>query len=1002
MTKVPLNQILQHGLRSASSSWLLTLLVLSGFLFSPASAQVGLPRAAISIPTDGPIATGLQSVEHCATNHNLIVLPPIAFQFGAAEITSNSLAAQAQATKSAPKDSDLWLHAIANGDSLTGKETEKQLTDRVDALLKSIPLASPGVRGLIVEVNEPRTVPDLYAFGLLRLALTAKSINPNSKLAFVFPPGFIDRHGDLVKRLALYADLLGMTYTADWHKDAAWIAEQALNKPVVLKLDSDASATDSSLLAAELAASGISVEVLWSQPTNAMAAVKVCALNSFMQHVIPSNMNRVNSSSAPFKLTVDGKESDEPWWFGSGRSSDLAMVAHINANSNHPKQLTLTGISAAQYEVQWFDPATGIRIPAIEPTGTAPNWTQTLSSTSEYLVISFHKQRGTDSTVYNSVDVNSGVQLSVEEIIARWQKYGEAQKQKLENYVSSSFMNLHFESTNVVSAFDISMQIKRFYDRSGQTELAQTALYVNGVKFNNKYEFPLPQLEPEKVLTPPLELKLNENYAYKLLGTEQINGALCFVVGVEPKVQEVTLYSGKIWIDGTTFREVKQTLSQRGDKSNIVANIETQNYELVADGKGNQFNLLHSISEQQTLNAAGRDFLLQRTILFSGYEINASEFSNSVTAERNSQDPMYRDTDHGLRALKKEGNERVLVEDTKKRISSIVGGAMYEGTFNFPIPIAGLTISDFDYRHTGAQLSTFFAGVLLATDLSKQFGNKYRLSGDLALSAIPGEDRRYTGNTEDTGAEIYAWAESTGVRAAWLATNHLSLTASTYLEYDFFHATSDTSSQYVVPRNGVALLPGLQVRFTDKGYTFTANGTRAQRFAWSQFGCIAAILQPNGCSPPHPLESGYTLYDADVNKDYYFKKFTKGGWDLSYFGGDQQDRFSRYYPSIFSQPNVHGIPSGTDSFDAIAMASVHYGLNVMDIVKIEEMYSYTRARNLEESSHFRKFDGLETRINTPGPFGTLMQSTVSYALDGNIARYNSRWGVLFMIFKPLH
>jgi hypothetical protein len=433
-----------------------------------------------------------------------------------------------------------------------------------------------------------------------------------------------------------------------------------------------------------------------------------------------------------------------------------------------------------------------------------------------------------------------------------------------------------------------------------------------------------------------------------------------------------------------------------------VANIETQNYELVSDGKGNQFNLLHSISEQQTLNAAGRDFLLQRTIQFSGYEINTSQFSNSLVAERNSQDPMYRDTDHGLRALKKEGNERVLVEDTKKRISSIVGGAMYQGTFNFPIPIAGLTISDFDYRHTGAQLSTFYAGVLLATDLSKQFGNKYRLSGDLALSAIPGEDRLYTGNAEDTGAEIYAWAESTGVRAAWLATSHLSLTASTYVEYDFFHAASDTSSQYIVPRNGVAVLPGVQVRFTDKGYTFTANGTRGQRFAWKQFGCVAATLQPNGCSPSHPLESGYTLYDADLNKDYYFKKFTKGGWDLSYFGGDQQDRFSRYYPSIFSQPNVHGIPSGTDSFDAIAMASVHYGFNVMDIIKVEEMYSYTRARNLEESSHFRKFDGLETRVNTPGPFGTLMQSTVSYALDGNIARYNSRWGVLFMIFKPLH
>ena len=1010
MTKAPLTQILQHGLRSTSSRWLSIFLLLPGFLLSPALAQVGLPRAAISVPTDGPVATNLQSIEQCATNHDWIVLPPIPFRLGADASINNSLEEQAAAIRDAPKGSNLWFHVIAKGDSLTGKETEKQLTDQVDVLLKSMPLASSGAHGLIVEVkreikgqvNEPRTAPDLYAFELLRLALTFKSSNQDLKLAFVFPPEFIDRHPDLAKRLALYADLLGLTYTSDWHKDAAWIAEHALNKPLILKLESDASATDSSLLAAELAASGTSVEILWSQPTNAVVAVKVCALNSFMQHIVPDNMLRVDSSSVPFKLTVAGKESDKPLWFGSGQSPDLTMAMQINANSSHPKQITLTGNSAAQYEVQWFDPATGMSIPAIEPTVIANTWTQTLSSTSEYLVISFHRQRDTDSTAYTSVNVKGSADLSVEEIIARWQQYGEAQKRQLENYVSSSFMSLHFESTNVVSAFDVSMQIKRFYDRSGQTELAQTALYVNGVKFNNKYEFPLPQLEPEKVLTPPLELKLNENYAYKLLGTEKIDGALCFVVIVEPKVQDVTLYSGKIWIDGTTFREVKQTLTQRGDRSNIVANVETQNYELIPDGKGHQFNLLRSISEQQTLNAAGRDFLLQRTIQFTGYEINTSQFNNSLAAEHASQDPMYRDTDNGLRTLKKQGNERILVEDSRKRISSLVAGAMYEGTFNFPIPIAGFSIADFDYRHSGAQLSTFYAGVLLATDLSKQFGTKYRLSGDLALSAIPGEERLYTGNTEATGAEVYAWAEDIGVRATWLATTHLSLTATGYLEEDLYHAASDTSSQYVVPRSGIAVIPGAQIRFTDKGYIFTADGSRGQRIAWKQFGCTAASLQLDGCSPAQALESGYTLYDGDLNKDYYFRKFTKGGWDLSYYGGNQLDRFSRYFPSIFSQPNIHGIPSGTDSFDAIAMANAHYGFNVMDVVKFDLLYNYARARNQEESSQFRKFDGLESRVNTPGPFGTLIQSTVSYALDGNIARYNSRWGVLFMIFKPLH
>ena len=97
---------------------------------------------------------------------------------------------------------------------------------------------------------------------------------------------------------------------------------------------------------------------------------------------------------------------------------------------------------------------------------------------------------------------------------------------------------------------------------------------------------------------------------------------------------------GKIWIDGTTFREVKQYLSQRGVKSNVLVNVETQNFELVRDDKGNQFNLLRSISAQQLLNAAGRDFVLQRTVQFSDYVINTPHFSGALAAEHSSDDPM--------------------------------------------------------------------------------------------------------------------------------------------------------------------------------------------------------------------------------------------------------------------------------------------------------------------------------------------------------------------------
>ncbi len=1001
--------------RVAGLGRIAALLLFSGFLLLPLTAEAGLPKAAVSIPPDQDLAAGLKAAEQCEFPGKVIVLPRLSFQFSADESPTSLIEEQSRAVQSMPEGSEFWLHVVVGAGSLTGQESEKQITERVDAFLKLAPLSAPAVRGLIVEIKEPLTAPDLFAFGLLRLAVTAKASNAGLRLAFVFQPGFVGQHGDIVKRLATYSDLLGTTYSQSWREDAAWIAEQALNKPLILKLNAGTSAATSPYLTAALAASGTSVEIVWSEPPDTEAANRVCAVNKFMTHYIPGNMFPADSEASPFSIAVDGAGNDEHRWFGGGQSPDLVIVAHANGSPDHPKTVTLRGVSSGQFEIEWYDPATGTRLPAGEPSKTDKGLVQTCACTTEYALIYIHKLSDADKTLYNTVEVKSGVDLKVEEIIARWQQYREAQKQKLENYQASVFMSLHFEGTNLGPGFDISMQLKQFLNRAGQMEYAQKELYVNGVKFGKNHEFPLPQIEPEKVLTQPLELKLNERYKYKLLGTEQINGAMCYVVGVEPLVADENLYSGKVWIDGATFREVKQYLSQRGSKNNVVVNVETQNFELVTDGKGNQFNLLRSISAQQSLNAAGRDFVLQRTLQFSDYAINTPQFGGALAAEHSSEDPMFRDTDNGLRTLAKQGTERVLVEKRETRITSIVGGAMYGGTFNFPIPFAGISIADFDFRNSGAQLSTFFAGPILVSDLSKQYRPKFRLAVDLALSGLPGENRIYSGNTELTQGQVWAWEETTGLRASWQATTHLSLTVSSYLAFDYFRRTSNGDKQYVLPRNGVTVLPGAEFKYTRRGYVFSAQGTRGQRIDWRPFGCASLLGPPSGCAPlttlttalqttllVQPPQKAFTLYNADFNKDYYIGKFTKGGYDFSYYGGNQLDRFSRYFPSFFSLPRLHGIPSGTDSFDAIAMGNVHYGFNVMDFIKFDGMYSYARARNLDESRHFNKFDGVEINFNTPGPMGTLVQGTVSYALDGNIARYNSRWGAYLMIFKPLH
>ncbi|MGH9515673.1 MAG: hypothetical protein ACRD3P_08355 [Terriglobales bacterium] len=993
-------------------------LLLSIFLISPLRAEAGLPRVAISIPTDQSVGAGLTAAEQCEVASKLIVLPPLSFHFSSGDSGHGEIPAgfSEKTLERAPEGSEIWLDVVVEADSVGGKESEQEVSDRVNAFVNLLPLSAKMVRGLVVEITHPLVSPDLFSFGLVRLALAIKGNNAGLQLAFVFRPGFAGSHGDLVRRLATYSDLLGTTYAEGWRQDVSRLSEQNMNKPVILKLDPGESATPSPFLRAMLAGGEPSPEIVWAEPPDAKSAEALCAAGSFLGRSITGNMFAADSAGSPFKIAVDGVNNNEHHWFVGG-PSNAVIVARVNASASAPKTVSLSSVKPGPFEIKWYDPATGATLPAGEVKTTDKGFEQISECTSEYALISIHRKSDADQTVYNTVEVKAGAELSVEEIVARWQQNREAQKQRLENYTASAFMSLHFEATTLEPGFDFSMQLKQFFSRAGPMELAQKQFYINGVKFGKNHEFPLPAIEPEKVMTQPLELKLTERYDYKLLGTEQVNGIMCYVVGFEPKVRAETLYTGKIWIDGTTFRQVKQHLSERGVNSNVLINVETQNYELFRDDKGNEYNLLRSVSAQQLLNAAGRDFVLQRTVQVSDYVINSSTFITALAAEHSSRDPMFRDTNQGLRSLRVKSGERVVVDQNTKRIKSVVAGAMYGGTFNFPIPFLGTSTVNFDFHHTGAQLSTFFAGPILISDLSKQFRPKFRVAMDLALSGLPGQNRIYGNNTELLQGEVWTWEQTIGVRVSWQAATHLSVTASNYFAYDNFLRTYQAVEQYQMPRNGLNVLPGLEIKYNRDGYVFDAQATRGERIGWRPFGCISLSQTAPGCGalssnssfnpPPENAllvqrpHSGFTLYSADLNKDYYIHKFTKGGWDVSYWGGNQLDRFSRYFPSFLTSPRLHGIPPGTDSFDAIAMANVHYGFNVMDLVKVDGMYAYARARNLEESLRFRKFDGLELNFNTPAPFGTLLQGTVSYALDGNIPRYNSRWAAYMLLFKPL-
>src|SRR5437764_14124702 len=128
-------------------TWLLSI-----FLILPLRAEAGLPRVSMSIPTDQSVRAGLTAAQQCEVPGKLIVLPPLSFHFaGHFEIPAGFLE---QTLQSAP-EAQIWLHIVVEADSIGSKESEKEVSDSVNAFVNALPLSVKAVRGLLVEIKEP-------------------------------------------------------------------------------------------------------------------------------------------------------------------------------------------------------------------------------------------------------------------------------------------------------------------------------------------------------------------------------------------------------------------------------------------------------------------------------------------------------------------------------------------------------------------------------------------------------------------------------------------------------------------------------------------------------------------------------------------------------------------------------------------------------------------------------------------------------------------------------
>ncbi|MDD8025042.1 MAG: hypothetical protein PHI34_00915 [Acidobacteriota bacterium] len=945
------------------------------------AGQEGRPDAFAALTASGA-ASELRALASTAGSVGGFLLPPLRAGLGDRPDWTLNLETLALLQELFPGADRVWLRLEIQpaAPGATAKETEEQVRLLTEDVAGRI---APPLAGIVLE-----PAADVPA-DLLKLITTSLSLALMAGGKAV-PLALTCQAADqLGLAMAAHIDRIVVETDTDWLPSLRHLADLRILRPTLwlVRGGGDRSGGEA-YIETMLAAVKYRADMIALDPGSPEKTAELAAAADRIQARIGGGLSILVDDVPLFRLEDKAGARPAQAVFIDEAFDTVMVLARLDAPKPGAGPWRFVSGTGESYEAVGIDP---LAAPTVKP---VPQGTANVVWERPYLLLQATKMRTTDLRFRNTVDVSARASLSVSEVIARWQRVDAQLKRRLRHYTAAAQMDMHFAPPGLGSGFDVALQFRFFWKNDGSQYWEQTAQYLNGIKLPQTQMFPLPQLEPDKVVVRPLEMRLVDRYAYALDGMEKVDGRECYVVSFRPKPDaKELLYSGRIWIDADTFRRVRMQLIQDRSSGSVIGQTEMQIYEVVTGRDGGQWDLLVRTDVRQKMLAAGREFLLERRYEFKDFTCNGADYADALQAAFRGERPMLAETAGGLRELVKDkSGERQVKEKAGTSVWSLITGLIYTGTFKFPIPMLGISAIDGDFLKSGGQLSTFWAGPIFALNYSKKNKSALTWGADLFLSALPRQDRAYRDGARAENEEVYLFSEGLGGRLRWQPNVWFSATFTEYLIYEFYLPTKSTADDFVMPKSGFTLNPNLGLAFTSGGYEASFEVGRYDRLGWHAWGL------------PDDLEEGgrsFTRAFGKLGKQFYLGSFFRAGADIGYYTGYGLDRFSCYQPSMFSTPKLRGIPSGTVSMDWVASLSLNVGFTAFDLIRIDAYYSFSRCR--ENGSLEREFGlhGLEFDFGTIGPWKSYIQGIVSVAVHGLPADYKSRVSVYLLMFIPL-
>ena len=616
--------------------------------------------------------------------------------------------------------------------------------------------------------------------------------------------------------------------------------------------------------------------------------------------------------------------------------------------------------------------------------------------------------------------------LTAEEIIARHQERQRAQDDRLERWLARGRIDLHFKLAQGSSTIDVSIDSNYFWERGGELEWEQTTYYINGNRVGWKNIPELPLIQPEKVVTLPLDLTLDKTYSYRLAGEEEVSGRPAYVIAFEPAAADATrsLYRGRVWIDRENFARVRASVIQNNLSAPVLSNEETDRFGPHVGPDGETYWMFDRIEGQQVWNAAGRTFVVMREVTFDEIEINPvrASFEERRSRAYASKNQMLRDTDQGFRYLEQQpdgGRSVKQTTDTSQLFAA--AGAFKDNSQDSVVPLAGVNYFNYDLWRKGIQLNALFAGVFGTVTASKPSlgGSRFDLTSDLTLSAIAFEDKVFEGEDEVEAESIETKSQHLTLRLGrplgsffklnligGLAVRDYSHSDDGDDALDDFNATLPPEGplESVLPQDHLETSGTVELEFNRRGYNVTGAYSRAARSDWEAFGLRSPTLGfgelEQGVFVPgsEPLHDSFSRWHLSTTKEWFLPHFQKLRAAVDLLDGADLDRFSRYQFSFFGDDRLNGFSGSGVRFDQGAIARLGYAFNLFEVIRFDLSVESAEVDD-EAGEDGQSFTGAGLSANVVGPWKTVINLNYGYALSSDIPDLEGEQEFLLLVFK---